>query len=47
VNRQAVDSVAGLRRVLEHARSGEALAVFVYIPEIEQKNIRTVRMDLR
>ena len=47
VNRQAVDSVAGLRRVLEHARPGEALAVFVYIPEIEQKNIRTVRMDLR
>ena len=47
VNRHPVDSVAGLRQVLERARSGEALAVFVYIPDIEQKNIRTVRMDSR
>jgi serine protease Do len=47
VNRHPVDSVAGLRQVLERARRGEALAVFVYIPDIEQKNIRTVRMDSR
>jgi serine protease Do len=47
VNRQPVDSVADLRRVLESTRPGEALAVFVYIPDIDQKNIRTVRMDPR
>jgi serine protease Do len=47
VNRRHVNSVAGLRRVLEQARPGDALAVFVYIPEIEQTNIRTVRMDPR
>ena len=47
VNRQHVDSVAGLRRVLERTRPGDALAVFIYIPEIEQTNIRTVRMDPR
>jgi S1-C subfamily serine protease len=47
VNRQHVNSVAGLRRVLEQARPTDALAVFVYIPDIEQTNIRTVRIDPR
>ena len=47
VNRRPVDSVAELRRVLEQSRRGDTLAVFVYIPEIEQKNIRALRMDAR
>jgi serine protease Do len=47
VNRQPVHSVAGLRRVLLNTRSGDALAVFLYIPEIDQRNIRTVRMEPR
>jgi serine protease Do len=47
VNRQAVNSVASLRRVLEKRPRGQALAVLVYLPDIEQRNIRTVRMDFR
>ncbi len=47
INRQPVDSVAGLRSILSSVRPGEAMAVFIYIPEIDQKNIRTVRMDPR
>lgn len=47
INRQPVHSVARLRRVLEGVRPGEAMAVFIYIPDIDQKNIRTVRMDPR
>jgi serine protease Do len=47
INREPVDSVAKLRRVVERVRPGDALAVFIYIPEIEEKNIRTVRMDPR
>jgi S1-C subfamily serine protease len=47
INRQPVHSVAGLRRVLQGTRTGDALAVFLYIPEIDQRNIRTVRMDPR
>ena len=47
INRQAVHSVAGLRRVLQATRTGDALAVFLYIPDIDQRNIRTVRMDPR
>lgn len=47
INRQPVHSVAGFRRILSGIRSGDAMAVFIYIPEIDQKNIRTVRMDPR
>jgi serine protease Do len=47
INRQPVDSVANLRSILSSVRPGEAMAVFIYIPEIDQKNIRTVRMDPR
>jgi serine protease Do len=47
INREPVNSVAKLRRVVERARPGEALAVFIYIPEIDETNIRTVRMDPR
>jgi serine protease Do len=47
INRQAVHSVAGMRRVLQTTRTGDALAVFLYVPEIDQRNIRTVRMDPR
>jgi serine protease Do len=47
INRQQVDSVAGFRRVISNVRPGEVMAVFMYVPEIEQKSIRTVRMDPR
>jgi serine protease Do len=45
VNRQDVDSVARLRRIIEAARPGEPLALFIYIPDIDQRNIKTVRVD--
>jgi serine protease Do len=47
INRQPVDSVAGMRRILSGVRAGDAMAMFIYIPDIEQKNIRTVRMEPR
>jgi len=36
-----------MRRILEGVRTVDALAVFLYVPEIDQRNIRTVRMDPR
>jgi serine protease Do len=45
INRQPVHSVAGMRQILERTPTGSALAVFLYLPEIEQRNIRTVRLD--
>ena len=47
VNRQAVNSVAGFRRVLAGVREGDPLAVFIYVPEIDQTSIRTIRMEPR
>jgi serine protease Do len=47
INRQHVDSIAAFRRVIAAAPSGAALAVFIYIPDIDERNIRTVRMDVR
>jgi serine protease Do len=47
INRESVESVARLRRVIENAGPGATLGVFIYIPEIDEKNIRTVRMDTR
>ena len=47
INRQPVHSVAGFRSILSSLRHGDAMAVFIYIPEIDQKNIRTVRIDPR
>jgi S1-C subfamily serine protease len=45
INRQDVDSVARFRRVLEASDDGTPLTVYIYIPDIDQRNIKTVRVD--
>jgi len=45
LNRQPVDSVARFRRLLETTRPGEPLAFYIYLPDIDQRNIKTVRVD--
>jgi serine protease Do len=47
INREPVNTVAKLRRAIERVTPGAALAVLIYIPDIDEKNIRTVRMDPR
>jgi serine protease Do len=47
INREPVNSVAKLRRVVDRAGAASALAVLIYIPDIDEKNIRTMRMDQR
>jgi serine protease Do len=47
INREPVHSIAGFRRILGNLRHGEAMAVFIYIPDIDQKNIRTLRLEPR
>ena len=47
INREPVDSVVKLRRAVERAAPGAALGVLIYVPDIDEKNIRTVRMDGR
>jgi serine protease Do len=47
INREPVNSVAKLRRVVERAGPAATLAALIYIPDIDEKNIRTLRMDQR
>lgn len=47
VNRQRVDSVDGLRRVARDVRPGDILTLFVYAPDTDQRQLKTVRVDER
>jgi serine protease Do len=47
VNRQPVRTIEEFRRLTGGARSGDILAVYTYVPEIQQRQLRTVRIDER
>jgi serine protease Do len=47
INRQAVDSVADYQRIARTARRGDVLTLYVYSPEIDQRQIKTVRVEDR
>ena len=42
----AVGSSEDFRRLLASARAGEVLALFVYLPDEDQRALRTVRVDV-
>jgi serine protease Do len=45
INRQPVTSVDDYQRLTRAARSGDVLALYVYIPDLDQRVLRTVRLD--
>jgi serine protease Do len=45
INRQRVRSIDDFRRLTANARSGEALALYLYKPEIPRRELRTVKVD--
>lgn len=45
VNRTPVTSVAEYRRVTTAIRAGDVLALFLYVPDIDQRQVKTVRVD--
>lgn len=47
INREPVNSIAAFRRIVNAARAGDVLAFYLYEPELEQRAIRTVRMESR
>ena len=47
VNRHPVDSAEGFRRLAREARPGDVLTLFVYSPELEQRQLKTVRVEER
>ena len=47
INRQAIDSADDYRRISRAVRSGDVLTLFVYSPEIDQRQLKTVRVEDR
>jgi serine protease Do len=45
VNRTAVTSVVEYRRVVKDVRAGDVLALYLYVPDIDQREIKTVHVD--
>ncbi|MBM3779433.1 MAG: PDZ domain-containing protein, partial [Acidimicrobiia bacterium] len=45
VNRQEVRSVDEYRRLTDDARSGDVLALFMYDPQLRQRQVKVVRVD--
>lgn len=46
VNRRKIASAAEFRRILAAARDGEVLTLYVYLPALDQRILRTVRVHL-
>ena len=47
VNRRPVRTIDDFRRLTTAARPGDILAIYTYVPEIQQRQLRTVRIDER
>jgi serine protease Do len=47
INRQPVTSVAEYRRIAGLARPGDVLTLFVYAPDVDQREMKTIRVEDR
>lgn len=45
VNRRSVSTVAELRRALSASQPGDVVLFYLYVPELDQRSLRTVRLD--
>jgi S1-C subfamily serine protease len=46
VNRRPVDSARAFERLVAAARPGDVLALYLYLPDEDQRALRTVRIDV-
>jgi serine protease Do len=47
INRQAVPSVADYRRIARATRVGDILTLYVYVPDLDQRQLKTIRIEER
>jgi serine protease Do len=47
INRQRVDSVSDFRRLVRAAHPGDILALYIYAPDLDQHQVKTVRVEER
>jgi serine protease Do len=47
VNRQRTDTVAEYRRIARTVRPGDILTLYIYAPDLDQRQLKTIRVDER
>jgi serine protease Do len=47
INRQRIESVADFRRIARAAQPGDLLTLYIYEPDIEQRKLKTIRVEDR
>jgi serine protease Do len=47
INRQRVESVADYRRIARAAHAGDILTLYVYAPDLDQRQLKTIRVEER
>ena len=47
INRQRVESVAEYRRIARAVRPGDILTLFLYTPDLDQRQLKTIRVEGR
>ena len=47
INRQAVESVADFRRIARAVHAGDILTLYVYAPDLDQRQLKTIRIEDR
>jgi S1-C subfamily serine protease len=47
INRQPIESVADYRRAARAARPGDILTLYIYSPDLEQRQLKTIRVEDR
>jgi serine protease Do len=47
INRERVESIADYRRIARAARPGDILTLYVYAPDLDQRQLKTIRVEDR
>jgi serine protease Do len=47
INRQPVASIADVRRIVQAAASGDVLTLYVFVPDLDERQLKTVRVEDR
>jgi serine protease Do len=47
INRQAVETVADYRRLARTAHPGDILTLYIYAPDLDQRQLKTIRVEDR
>jgi S1-C subfamily serine protease len=47
INRERVESIADYRRIARAARAGDILTLYVYAPDLDQRQLKTIRVEER